>query len=256
MKGYDDSKAIFEPTDIVKKLDDCPNVVVTCFACHLIDYALSQYKHEIKGYISSANGQLPLYQLFLPQYNQTIGLIMSAVGAPAVVCEYEELFAMGVEKIVVFGTCGVLDDSIEDCSIIIPDRAFREEGTSYQYIDDSDEIEVNKHLKDFMTMFFEEKKIHYTTGKVWTTDAIYRETINKIQARKKANCICVDMECSAIVALAKFRHKEIAQFFYSADSLAQEEYDMRSLANESRLDVKQKIVELAIELALKLFYKD
>lgn len=253
IKGFDNSKAIFEPTNIVKKIDGCPKIVVTCFASNLIDYALSQYKNEVIGFISSANGKIPLYKLYLSQYKRVIGLIMSAVGAPATVCEYEELFAMGVEKIIVFGTCGVLDNTVADCSIIIPDKALREEGTSYHYVDDGDEIDVNVHLKDHMIHFFKSKNIHYTVGKVWTTDAIYRETVNKIQDRKNDGCQCVDMECSAIAALAKFRNKEIAQFFYSADSLDQERYEIRSLANESQLDVKQKIVQLAIELSLELF---
>lgn len=251
-KWFDESKAIFEPGDIVQRIDNCPPVVVTCFACNLIEYAVTCYESHIIGYVSSANGKLPLYELYLPQYKQTVGLIMSAVGAPACICEYEELFAMGVEKIVVFGTCGVLYDSIKDCSIIIPDRAIREEGTSYHYIDDVNEIAVNVHTKNKMESFFKEKKCHYTVGKVWTTDAIYRETLAKIEARKKDGCICVDMECSAIAALAKLRNKEIAQFFYSTDSLDQETYEIRSLMNESQLSVKEKIVELAIELALKL----
>lgn len=29
----------------------------------------------------------------------------------------EEVFQMGVQKVVIFGTCGVLDSRIEDCSI-------------------------------------------------------------------------------------------------------------------------------------------
>ena len=37
---------------------------------------------------------------------------MSRVGAPACVVQYEELFAMGLDRIVVFGTCGVLDKNI------------------------------------------------------------------------------------------------------------------------------------------------
>lgn len=40
---------------------------------------------------------------------------------------------MGAENILVFGTCGVLDSSIKETSIIIPTSAIRDEGTSYHY---------------------------------------------------------------------------------------------------------------------------
>ena len=72
---------------------------------------------------------------------------MSRVGAPACVVQYEELFAMGLEKVVVFGTCGVLDKSIDDLAIIIPNKAIRDEGTSYHYLKSSREIIVAKNIK-------------------------------------------------------------------------------------------------------------
>ena len=186
------------------------------------------------------NGKLPFYCLKIGTYE--IGLIMAQVGAPTLVCEYEELFALGVEKLVVFGTCGVLDANIKDCSIIVPNIAIRDEGTSYHYVKAGHEIAVNV-------------KINYTVGKVWSNDAIYRETVNKVKIRKEQGCICVDMECSAIAALAKFRDYEITQFFYSADNLGSENYELRSLDNEEKIDQKNTIVDLAIEFAIYLLDK-
>ena len=241
------TEAMFQPSDIIKPIENCPNIVVTCFANDLIEHALSLYEHDIISYISSANGKLPIYKIKVDE--QEIGLFMSAVGASACVSEYEELFAMGVDTIVVFGTCGVLDASIDDCAIIVPDQAIRDEGTSYHYVKASDEIQVNNDTIDQMKRFFDESKLHYHVGKVWTTDAPYRETKTKILKRKEQGCICVDMECSAIAALASFRHKRIAQFFYSADNLGKEEYEMRSLKNEENFDVKKEILQVAVELA-------
>ena len=73
-----------------------------------------------------------------------------------------------------------------------------------------------------------------------------------IKQRVDEGCICVDMECSAIAALAKFRGKEVFQFFYAADNLASAEWDMRSLNNNDRLDDKEKIGLLAINFAESL----
>lgn len=251
LEEFDQAKqAIINPDDVVKQIDGCPQCVVTCFAHNLVEHALQLYDHEIVGSISSANGTLPLYRIHVG--SQTIGIIMSFVGAPACIGEYEELFAMGVKQIVVFGTCGVLDHQLDDCAIILPDAAVREEGCSYHYVESSAEIKSNVGTLDQMKAFFSSKGIDYTVGKVWTTDALYRETAKKAARRKAEGCICVDMECSAIAALAQFREKKIAQFFYSADSLANGNWDKRSLANHDNLDVKKEIVALAIELGLRL----
>ena len=58
----------------------------------------------------------------------------SRVGAPACVAGFEEIVAMGAKKFVLFGCCGVLDDSKADDNIIVPVSAIRDEGTSLSLI--------------------------------------------------------------------------------------------------------------------------
>ena len=115
-----------------------------------------------------------------------------------------------------------------------------------------DKIAVNVSSLDRMTRFFSQTGIRYRVGKVWTTDGIYRETRDKVARRKAEGCICVEMECAAIAALARFRNRSVSQFFYSADNLDNDVWEMRSLANESQRDVKQKILDLAVALGKEL----
>ena len=93
-------------------------------------------------------------------------------------------------------------------------------------------------------------KVSYQKGKVWTTDAPYRETIGKMKRRKESGSICVDMECSAVAALASFRGFELCHFFYAADHLSEEKWDIRTLSSHSDLDSKDRIADLAIQFAL------
>lgn len=60
------------------------------------------------------------------------------------------------------------------------------------------------------------------------------------------------MECSAVAALADFRGKEIFHFFYAADNLDNDNWDIRSLANSSNVLEKDRIALLAMELAAKI----
>lgn len=246
---YDENqRAVINPDDVVEHIEECPRTVITCFAHDLIEYAVRVYECELVTRLYSANGAIPLYKTNVN--GQTIGVIMSMAGAPAVVSQYEELFALGVENIVVFGTCGVLVNTIDDCSIIIPDCALRDEGTSFHYAPVSDEIKVNQKSFETIIDFFKTERLKYTVGKVWTTDGIYRETRDKVERRKAEGCICVDMECSAVSALAQFRDKNITQFFYAADNLDNENWEERSLKNDKNFDVKTKILKLAMGLAV------
>ena len=60
------------------------------------------------------------------------------------------------------------------------------------------------------------------------------------------------MDCSAISVLAKFRNKEILQFFYAADNLDSAKWDKRLLGNNEKLSDKEKIDLLAIKFAVSL----
>ena len=137
----------------------------------------------------------------------------------------------------------------------MPHTAIRDEGTSYHYLPASDEIEVNVGLRDFLLSFLTKSKISHSTGKVWTIDGSYWETAAKLRKRKEMGAVCVDMECSAVAALAAFREISVCHFFYAADHLSEEAWDMRNLANHADLDEKDKVANLAIQLALALSEK-
>ena len=63
------------------------------------------------------------------------------------------------------------------------------------------------------------------------------------------------MECSAIFALSKFSNKDFFQFFYAADNLDSEVWDMRSLGCDVKISEKEKVIFLALELAKKMIKK-
>jgi uridine phosphorylase len=248
LKEFDSNKkALLNPEDLVERIPDFPKVGVSCFSIALFNRILDVFKPRKIAATGTACIDIPIYEL---EYNGTkIALFLSCVGAPACVACFEDTLVMGLETLVLFGTCGVLDKNIEDCSIIIPTSAVRDEGTSFHYAEASDEIEVNRKFIDEFTAILNKHHYSYTLGKAWTTDACYRETKAKVENRKAQGCVCVDMECSAMAAVARFRERNVFQFFYAADNLDTEDWDERSLGNHVKLDEKEKIALLAVELA-------
>lgn len=242
--------AVLNPYDIVNPVEGMPKVAVACYAKETFERMLAGFEAEQIASTSTANGIIPIYKVTYKGVE--MALFMNDVGAPASVALMEDLYQMGAEKIIIFGTCGVLEKSIEDCAIIIPNSAMRDEGTSYHYVPASDEIPVNEKYMSVFTGMLDELQVKYTVGKTWTTDAIYRETADKIKHRKEQGCICVDMECSADAAVAQFRGKDLVQFFYAADNLDAEEWDVRSLSNSAKLEEKDRIATIALELAVRI----
>lgn len=251
LKEFDPAlQAIFNPPDVVAPVEGMPRIAVSCFSRQTFSRMVERLGGVQIAQLNSANTAFTVYKA---EYcGVEVAIVMAGVGAPLCTAVFEEVFAMGVETIVLFGTCGVLDASIADCSVIIPTAALRDEGTSFHYVLPSDEIDVNIRYRDLFKSLLDELGCSYTEGKVWTTDGIYRETRGKMERRKAAGCVCVDMECSAMAALAQFRQKEIFQFFYAADNLDAEKWDRRSLANDARLEDKDRIAQLALEMAVRI----
>ncbi len=248
LKEFDENKqAVINPDNLIAPVEGMPKTAVTCFSKETFQRMLEVFLGEKIAKTMVANMEIPVYKTSYKGIE--LALFMSDVGAPACVAALEDVFAMGAERIVMFGTCGVLDSAIEDCSIIIPNAAVRDEGTSFHYAPPSDEIEVNaKYIGAFREML-DQIGCSYTVGKTWTTDGIYRETRAKVAKRKEAGCICVDMECAAVAALAQFRGRDVFQFFYAADNLDGENWDIRSLSNLAKLSEKDKVALLAMDFA-------
>lgn len=241
-------EAIINPQDLHDPIEGFPKVAVSCFSRVTFARLLENYDHEVIARTSMANFEVIVYGIRIG--DQEIAAFNAPVGAASCVGIIEDLIQFGMEKLVLFGTCGVLDQDIEATSIMIPTAALRDEGTSYHYLPASDEVEVNQSSLPLCQAFLKKHQISHTIGKVWTTDAPYRETIDKMKRRKEAGAICVDMECSAVAALAAFRGFELCHFFYAADHLSEEKWDIRTLSSHEDLDSKDRIAELALQFAL------
>lgn len=242
-----DRDAFINPCDTTEKIAGFPEVCITTFSEGIIKDFTKNNAAKIIANLYSANGAIPVYEI---EYgNKKMGLFLSRVGAPACVAGLEEVIALGAKKIVQFGCCGILDQSRVGDKIIIPSSAVRDEGTSYHYISSSEEISADHALIDLTVQCLERHQIPYVVGKVWTTDAIYRETQAVITERKKQGCIAVEMECSASLAVAAFRGIPIIQFFYGADSLDAEQWEIRDLTDYG-ISYGDKYMAIALECGM------
>lgn len=250
LEQYDLNKtAIINPNDFFDEIENFPKHCIGVFSHIIIDRMLFLYKHREITQLNTANGKISVFEI---NYNGVpIAVYTALIGAPACAGCMEEIAAMGGKKFLYFGSCGVLDPNISDGEIIVVDSAVRDEGTSYHYLPPSDEINLDGKCVLAVENALNRLSIKYQVCKTWTTDAIYRETRDKLQRRKESGCKTVDMECSALAAVAQFRGYKFAQFFYSADNLGGDEYDKRSLSEQGR-NGADLYIKAALESVIEL----
>lgn len=243
----DTSNAIIEPKKIIQRID-IPEHVVICFFNDVIERLKNKGKVKLVTHLKSEMGLHPIYELQFD--NKRVALFHPGIGAPLSAGMMEEVIALGGEKFIACGGAGVLDKAIAVGYIIVPVSAIRDEGTSYHYLPPSREVQVNYKAIESIKKVLLKHNCKYLLAKTWTTDAMYRETVNKVNLRKAEGCLTVEMECSAFCAVAEFRDVVFGQILYGGDDVSCEEWNSRCW--NDRTDVREAIFEFAVEACLNL----
>ena len=219
-----------------------PERCVVAFSHTSVDEIAKKYGATVISHTGNCTCVIPIYALNIG--GTRIALTAGFLGSAGAAVQLEELIAGGVNKIIACGSAGALTTNPLG-ALVIPNAAVRDEGTSFHYAPPSYEIQANaeviKHIADTLS----ELGLPHITGKTWTTDALYRETEEIITLRRKQGCVTVEMECSAMIAVAKFRGAKFGQILYCGDDLSGDGYDSRNFWEAK--EVRRNLVEYALK---------
>ena len=244
---YDtDAHGIIEPFHENVRLSGLPAKAVFAFAGDATYTYARSHGAETVCSLASVTRDFPIF--VLDNEGEPAVLCPAPCGASAAVSLLDFLYAHGVETVLAMGSCGVLAQ-IPENAFLLPERALRDEGTSYHYLPPSRYVNLTEETVSRLAAAMERRGLPYQRCAVWTTDGFYRETRELTAYRREEGCACVDMECSALAACAEFRKKNFAQLLFTADSLANaEQYDRRSLG----VQPMEQAVALAMQLLREL----
>jgi len=247
---FDDDRAAILMPDPYRfaKSGPVPARGVLCFFKDVFDALLAEGKLAKLGDLHSEIGDHPVYSYLADE--KPITVFHPGVGAPLAAGFLEELIAVGVTKYIVCGGCGVLNKEIDAGHPVILTSAIRDEGTSYHYLPAAREVKANPKGVTALEKAFKESGLEYRTGKTWTTDAIYRETKGKRNARMSDGCDVVEMEAAVFFAVAQFREITLGQVVYGGDLVIPEGWDGREW--HKRGDDRRLMFEMAVKAVLNL----
>jgi nucleoside phosphorylase len=150
--------------------------------------------------------------------DEDISITTLPIGAAAACMIVEELIACGARTILVVGAAGSLQRDLPIGSAVAPTRTVREEGTSYHYLPPEAPAEASADaLAALRAAWLHSGEVR--EGLHWTTDAPYREHKERIAAYREAGVLSVDMEVSALYAVAQHRGVSCAAILAISDEL-------------------------------------
>ena len=242
----EDRDALLDPrVSYALHLDTIPERVVLCFYSEIIE-SLPEEAEQV-GELVAAHGRHPIWRI--SRHGHDVAVVHPGVGAPLAAAFLEEVIALGARSVVACGGCGTVSPVVGPGEIVIPDAAVRDEGTSFHYAAPSREIEADPHGVAVAAAVLRERGVPFHVGKVWTTDAIYRETRRKVRRRRDEGCLVVEMEAAAFFAVARFRGIRFAQLLYGGDDVSGETWNDRGwTVSPSR----RVTFDLAVEVTTRL----
>ena len=210
-----------------------PEAVVLCYQNSLLRHILEQHQTTR----SEQGAIVSLYAL-----NETKNRVAVkggfGIGAPAAIVVLEELIVQGVQRFLSVGTAGSLQEHVAVGDIVVCDRAIRDEGTSHHYLPPEKYAHASPSLTARLVEALRTTDTPHSVGTSWTIDAPYRETVAEVQHYQSEGVLTVEMEASALFAVAAHRGVEMGSLLTISDSLADVEWDPQFRSDTTRVGLE------------------
>ncbi len=248
---FDDNRIAKINPDIVASeakefgLPKLPDKLVITFFHDVIKRLLADNEIE-QLFILPGENPFPIYKF--KKYNVLIH--EGRLGGPASGGYLEDMYGLGVKKVMFCGGGGALRPDLSVGKLIIPTSAIRDEGFSYHYFKPSRYINADKRVVNKICKYLDKQELEYITGRVWTTDAFFRETQERINRRIEEGALLVEMEQAAMFSVAKFRDIKYGAIIYAGDDLTKDEWDKRGWS--SREDIRYDLVKICLNIVRKM----
>ena len=181
-----------------------------------------------------------------------ISVFGTPLGAPQAAVILERLIAMGARRIVAFGCCGSLQQNLQIGHLVIPTEALSEEGTSAHYpLPKGVETKADEKIVRLCNAKCNENHLKSAAGKVWTTDALFRETKEKAKRFSEMGLLAVEMEMSALFTIAAYKKVSFGGLMVVSDELATLKWKTGFL-NPFFWLASKKAARMVIEVSLRL----
>jgi uridine phosphorylase len=218
----------------IYELQTPPNSCIICPSDFVVKY-LSKNKKLKKG----PKIIKPLYFL---KKDLAIFTGFVGFGSPLWAWVIEQLIAYGIKNFIYIGFFGKVNLSIKDNKLFVIEKALKDEGTSYHYTKPSKWAYPNKLLTEKLL-----SQKGTVSSKIWTTDAMFKQTKKEINYANNNQIIGFDMETSVLFTVAKTKGCNIASIQIESDSFINNKW--KSIYKTKKFE---KDFIKAINLAIKV----
>ena len=221
---------------------EVPKSVILCFEGSLMDQCKAMPNATSKAFWT---GEMILFG----DLESCPGLVGNfGIGGPAAAHKLEALIASGVDQFVVIGHAGGLQAANAIGSILLIEKALRDEGLSHHYASAERFAYPSHQLREKLGSALRKEGHPFTEGSSWTIDSMYRETLEEVKYYQKEGIAAVEMELASLFAVATFRKVDLAAIMVISDYVGDAEWkeEIQSIGTSNGLFSVFKIAKATL----------
>ncbi|MDD4294539.1 MAG: hypothetical protein PHP69_03375 [Candidatus Omnitrophica bacterium] len=130
----------------------------------------------------------------------------------------ELLCAGGIDTLIRLGSCGGMKEEIAVGDYVVATGSVRGDGATGYYVDDDFLPKVDDQITKVIVDKFKGKGVVHQ-GKIWSTDAMFKETKEIVNKYIDKGAIAVDMVTSPFIVVSNVYNKKVAAVMAVSDNL-------------------------------------
>jgi len=131
----------------------------------------------------------------------------------------EIICGAGIKNIIRIGSCGALKEDIKVGDLILATGSVRGDGVTPYYVEKDFVTASDKDLTQTLGDLIKNTGIKAHSGLVWTTDALLRETRERVNAAISQGAIAVDMVSSAFLTICQVNKVKATAILSVSDNI-------------------------------------
>ena len=156
----------------------------------------------------------------------------------------ELLCAGGVETLVRVGSCGSLQETVKLGDIVIATGAVRGDGASPRYVPEDFDTLAHPRVAEALASAADSLGVPVHHGRVFTTDALFRETPELLSELERQQITAIDMVTATFLTVAQVKNARAGAILAVSDECLTGKLGFR---DPSFLQAEERILEIALK---------
>jgi len=171
----------------------------------------------------------------------TIGVVPRTIGGPYAVLIAEQMAVSGARLVLGLTSAGRVSSTMPVPGLVAVTSAIRDEGTSLHYMSPSETVDAPTEVASLLEKELLKQSLPVKAGRVWSTDAPYRETAEQLARHAKEGVLAVEMQAASLLGFSAARKFPVGVVAHVTNRVGQTGEQFRKGARATEVEILKRM---------------